>query len=384
MAENFTKLEEVPKIKRMDRRRKIFLGLGLAAVIWVSVFSGIVGGVVGYFVADRLGANLPHYFTTSSGKTIQVTSEESAVISVVDKSSPAVVSIVANGVDPFSGTLAQVGAGTGFIVRSDGIIVTNSHVVNDTSSVYTVTTNDKKSYTAKSISRDPINDVAVLKIDATNLATLPLGDSSAIKVGQSVVAIGNALGKFDNTVTAGIVSGVGRGITAADELGNQGESLEGLVQTDAAINPGNSGGPLLNLGGQVIGIDTAAASGAQNIGFAVPANTVKSILDNYLLHGKIIRPFLGVGAVIITADLAQQNNIPQGALVRSIVAGSVADKAGIQINDVITAVDGQQINANYSLAKAISTHQVGNTIEIKIWRGGNTITVHATLGEAPS
>jgi serine protease Do len=368
----------------MNRRRKIIIGTGVAAGLWSLLVAGVIGGVVGYFAASSFGNPLNRTFTALTGQTIQVTNEESAVINVVDRASPAVVSIVAKGVDPFSGNLAEQGAGTGFIVDGGGIVVTNSHVVADATSVYTVVTKDKKTYSAKSISRDPVNDVAILKIDGSNFPHLTLGDSSAIKVGQDVIAIGNALGKFDNTVTTGVVSGVGRGITATDQLGNQTESLEGLIQTDAAINPGNSGGPLLDLAGDVIGIDTAAASDAQNIGFAVPVNTVKTILTNYLKNGRIVRPFLGVGTVIITSDVASTNNLVEGALVRTVVPDSAADKAGIKAGDIITEVEGQKINQDNSLAKAISTHQPGNTITIKLWRGGDTITVRATLTEAPS
>lgn len=371
-------------ISYMDRRRKLFVGTGLLLVLWLTFFAGVVGGVVGYFVAGRFPLNNPlTTVTTSSGKTLQVTNEESAVINVVDAASPAVVSILAKGIDPFSGNLATQSAGTGFIVRGDGVVVTNSHVVSDTSSTYTVITKDKKTYPATKISRDPSNDVAVLRIEGTNFPTIKLGDSAAIKVGQSVVAIGNALGKFDNTVTSGVVSGTGRGITASDQLGQGSETLSGLIQTDAAINPGNSGGPLLNLAGEVIGINTAAASGAQNLGFAIPANTIKTILDNYLQNGKIVRAFLGVGTQTVTPDLAQTLSLPQGAYVQQIVAGSPADKAGIQRGDVITQFAGTDINESNTLAKVITGHKVGEVVAVKLWRGGNSLTVQVTLTEAP-
>lgn len=367
----------------MDRRRKILLGTGIVTLVWLMLFAGVIGGVAGYLLASKIGANLPKTFTTAAGKTVQVTSEESAVINVAQVSAPAVVSIVVKGVDPFSGNLAEQGAGTGFIVDASGVVVTNSHVVDSADSIYTVVTKDKKTYAATKISRDPINDVAVLRISGSNFPHLSFGDSQAIKVGQSVVAIGNALGKFDNTVTTGVVSGVGRRITASDQLGGNSESLEGLIQTDAAINPGNSGGPLLNLAGEVIGIDTAAASSAQNIGFAVPSNTAQTVLTNYLKNGKIIRPFLGVGTASIAKDTAILNNIPEGALVRTVQAGSAADKAGLKKNDVITQVGSQVVNEVSSLAKAISSRQVGEVVTIKIWRGGENLSLTATLTEAP-
>lgn len=367
----------------MDRRKKIFIGTGIVAAAWMMLFTGVLGGVAGFLLATRFSDNLPKTITNQSGQVIQVTDEESAIIGVVDQTSPAVVSIVVKGVDPFSGNLSEQGAGTGFIVDSSGVVVTNSHVVEDAEAIYTVVTKDKKTFTAKNISRDPVNDVAVLRIDGTNFPKLEFGDSTAIEIGQTVIAIGNALGRFDNTVTTGVVSGVGRGITATDPFGGRSESLEGLIQTDAAINSGNSGGPLLNLSGQVIGVNTAVATSAQNIGFAIPANTVRTILDNYLRNGKIIRPFLGVGTVILTKEVATLNNLPEGALVRSVSQGSAAERAGIRRNDIITELGGKKIGEENSLAKAISGHQVGETVSIKLWRAGETQTVNATLSEAP-
>lgn len=367
----------------MERSRKILIGTGIVTLFWIILVAAVVGGVTGYFVANKLQPLLPQTLTTPSGKTIQVTREESAVILVVAKASPTVVSIVAKGIDPFSGQLATESAGTGFIVSSDGVIVTNSHVVDNADSTYTVVTKDKKTYTAKSISRDPVKDLAMLRIAATGLSSLELGDSSAIRVGQTVVAIGNALGKFDNTVTTGVVSGTGRGITASDSFGGRSEALEDLIQTDAAINSGNSGGPLLNLAGEVIGINTAAASNGQNIGFAIPANTVRTVLDNYLKNGRIIRSFLGVGSRVVTKVSSQLNNIPEGALVTTVASSSAAEKAGIKRNDIITELGGQKINEDNSLAKALSTHQVGETVTVKIWRGGDTLTINAVLTEAP-
>jgi S1-C subfamily serine protease len=194
-----------------------------------------------------------------------------------------------------------------------------------------------------------------------------------VKVGETVVAIGNALGQLDNTVTEGIVSGVGREVS---------DTYEGLIQTDAAINPGNSGGPLLNLAGEVIGVNTLKLQ-AENIGFAVPSNTVKTVFDNYLKNGRIIRPFLGVATQIISKAVSQLRNIPEGAFVQSIVPGSAAEKGGVRANDIITEVAGQAISEDHSLAKAISQFKVGDRINIKLWRGGDTLTVSAILEEAP-
>lgn len=361
----------------MESGKKILIGTGIVTLIWVVLLAGMVGGMAGYFLAGKLQPFLPETLTTTTGKTIQVTKEESAIISVVDKSSPAVVSIVAKGIDPFSGNLETESAGTGFIVDQSGVVITNSHVVQSADSIYTVITKDKKTYSAKNISRDPVNDIAVLRIDGGSLPTLNLGDSSVLQVGQTVIAIGNALGKFDNTVSTGVVSGIGRSLSLSAS-----ESFEGLIQTDAAINSGNSGGPLLNLAGEVIGVNFAKAA-ADNIGFAVPAGTVKSILDNYLRNGKIIRPFLGVGTRIITKDSATLNDIPEGALVQSVSPGSAAEKAGLKKNDIITGLGGKKVGEESSLAKAISSFKVGDTVSIKLWRAGETLTVTAVLGEAP-
>lgn len=342
------------------------------------LFTATLGGFIGYFVATKFPNALPgSTTTTSTGKTIQVTKEESAIISVVDSSGPSVVSIVGKGLDPFSGNFDDQSAGTGFIVDSTGVVVTNAHVVADSENVFTIVTKDKKTYTAKSISSDPINDIAFLRIEGSNLPALVFGDSSSLKVGQSVVAIGNALGKFDNTVSTGVVSGLGRRLALSAS-----ESFEGLIQTDAAINPGNSGGPLLNLSGQVIGVNFAKA-GAENIGFAIPADTVRTILSNYLANGKIVRPFLGVGTRLITKDSAAINKIPEGALVASVSVGSAAEKAGLRRNDIITTFDGQAISEENSLAKAISSKKVGDTVVIKIWRSGDVSSVTVVLTAAP-
>lgn len=362
----------------MDHRKKIFIGTGVVAAAWMMLFTAALGGFIGYYAATKFPNALPGSVTTSSsGKTIQVTREESAIISVVDSASPSVVSIIGKGVDPFSGNFDDQSAGTGFIVDPKGVVVTNAHVVLGTENIFTIVTKDKKTYTAKNISSDPINDIAFLQIEGSNLPALALGDSSALKVGQSVVAIGNALGKFDNTVSTGVVSGLGRRLNLSAS-----ESFEGLIQTDAAINPGNSGGPLLNLAGEAIGVNFAKA-GAENIGFAIPIDTVKTILSNYLSNGRIVRPFLGVGTRIITKDSAAINKIPEGALVISVSAGSAAEKAGLRRNDIITELGGQLINEENSLAKAISSRKVGEQVLLKIWRSSETQTVSATLTEAP-
>ncbi len=348
----------------------------------------VAGGVLGYLYRVPIGNFISERFTTLEIRTTQrVVNEEDAVIEVVSEASPAVVSVVEEQtiLSPFFG--AQTGKqsiGTGFIIRSNGLILTNRHVVAEEGANYFVVTNKGIEYQVKEIHRDTVYDLAILKISASDLPTVSLGDSDQIKVGQSVVAIGNALGRFSNTVTKGVVSGIGRGITAGSSLGGETEELEDVIQTDAAINPGNSGGPLLNLSSEVIGINVAMAQGAENIGFAIPINLVKPVVEEFERVGRIIRPFLGISYYLVTEDLAEVQNLPQGAFVQRVVEGSGADKAGVKAGDVITAIDQNLIRESNSLAKVILKYKVGDTVTLKVARAGKTLTLKATLGEAPT
>lgn len=329
--------------------------------------------------------------TTSNGQTIVRTVEESTVIDVVSKASPAVVSVVAKTVsfDPTKGSVSdQQGIGTGFIIDPNGLIITNNHVVCDRTLSYSVVTKDNKTYDVKKIDFDPANDIAILKINATNLPTLTLGDSdpSLLKPGQQVIAIGNALGQFQNTVTVGVISGLGRGVTAAGSgcNGQSRETLQNVIQTDAALNPGNSGGPLLDLSGNVIGVNFATSSSAQNIGFVIPINRVKEIIDQYKQNGRIIKPYIGVGFQTIDSALAQIQGVPQGAFVRQVVSGSPADRAGIQTGDIITKLNGQALNDTNDLVSILNTLKIGQKVSVEVYRDGKTITLNITLVEAPS
>lgn len=344
--------------------------------------------VLGYLYRAPIFSFIQDRFPSIEIRTTQrVINEEDAVIEVVKNASPAVVSVVEKKVvlDFFSGPLSQKqGIGTGFIIRENGVILTNRHVVSDQDAEYSVVTADGTEYPVKEIHRDTAYDLAILKITATGLPTLTLGDSDQIKVGQSVVAIGNALGRFSNTVTKGIVSGIGRGITAGSSLEGDTEELDNVIQTDAAINPGNSGGPLLNLSSEVVGINVAVASGAENIGFSIPINSVKSAVEQFERTGKIIRPFLGVSYYLITEDAAKVQNLPQGAFVQEVTAGSGAAKAGVKAGDVITAIDGDSISEENSLAKIILKYKVGDRVSLTVVHDGKTITLKATLGESLS
>ena len=289
----------------------------------------------------------------------------------------------------------EIGGGSGFLISPDGLIVTNKHVVSDTSAEYTVLLNDSKKYVAKILARDPVLDVALIKITppiGKTFSYLDLADSSSLEVGQSVVAIGNALGEFRNTVSEGIISGLSRSITAGDNAGNS-EQLDKVIQTDAAINPGNSGGPLLDLDGKVIGINVAVVQGSENIGFALPINSVKGAINSVKQTGKIVRPYIGIRYIPVTADLKTKNNltVDYGILVQrgkdaselAVIPGSPADKAGIVENDIILELDGQKIDENQNFMNLIRNKNVGDDITLKILSKGVEKTVYLKLATAP-
>lgn len=339
---------------------------------------------------------------------IRVQSEESVVIDTVKKVGPSVVTIVEDlpvqtqgplNFGPFSifgfegptqTDPAPRNIGSGFVVSGDGLVVTNKHVVSDTSAKYQVLTSTDKTYNVERIYRDPLNDIAILKISFSKkpgeeLKPVELGDSTNLKVGQFVIAIGTALGQFRNTVTTGVISGLGRGISAGNPYEGFAEKLDNVIQTDAAINPGNSGGPLLNSSSQVIGVNTAVASSGQNIGFALPVNAIKASLDNFNKGGQFDRPYLGVSYKTLSKDVAILNDLPAGAYIDSVVLNSPAEKAGIKKGDIITHYNDKRLEKDkFELSLLISQNKVGDTINLKVWRDGKTIDVKATLGNAPN
>ena len=357
---------------------------GVGSIILLSENNGSIAKKIGITNWDNLTIPL------TETKKINV-QESSAVIDTANKVSPAVVSIVAKSQVQtiFGNTAESSSAGTGFIITSDGLILTNKHVVSETSAVYIVITADGKNYDGTIQSVDPLNDLAVVKISANGLSVVELGDSDQLQVGQWVVTIGNALGQYQNTVTAGVISAKRRDIQASDSSGSSSENLSGMLQTDAAINAGNSGGPLVDLEGQVIGINTAVASGAQGIGFAIPINAAKSAIDSIKKTGKIIRPYLGVRYLPITPDIAKANNLKYdyGALVVrgnglgqvAVVPGSPADKAGIVENDIILEINGERIDSDNSLTSLLSKYNVSDTVSLKISHDGSEKTVKVTL-----
>ena len=285
----------------------------------------------------------------------------------------------------------KVGGGSGFIVHPDGLVLTNKHVVFDPDAEYTIITADEKEYPGRVISRDPINDVAVLKIQVKGLPTARLGNSNRIELGQTVVAIGNALGMFTNTVSKGIISGLGRKISASLGQGGEIENLRNVIQTDVAINQGNSGGPLVNLEGEVIGINTAIIYGAQNIGFALPVNWAKADLEDIIKYGRIIRPYIGLRYIMLNAELQKKYTLPvdYGALVikdhvpgtEAVVAGSPAHKAGIKENDIVLEMNGHKLTDKHELADVVQTLKVGDPCEMMVMRGKETIQVKTVLEE---
>ena len=362
-------------------------------LITLTLVCGLLAGVVGSYLLIR-------YFPGSIpvSKQSVVLQESSAAVDVAKQVSPSVVSITTtsqgSGFSFFGASQSEEGAGTGIIVGANGLIMTNNHVISGANEIDVFTSDGQEYKNAKVVATDTTNDLAFIQITASGLKPATLGDSSTVQVGTEVIAIGNALGQYQNTVTQGIISGLGRPVQAGDESDDSTESLQNLFQTDAAINPGNSGGPLVDVRGNVIGIDTAVASNAQGIGFAIPINEAKKELQQVENSGSISRPFLGVDYIPITPAFASDNNLPvsSGAYVSgdqssgtpAVVSGSPADKAGLQQGDIITKVGGQAIDQNHSLSVLIDNHNVGDSVQITYLRNGKTQTVTVTLAQAPN
>jgi len=423
------------KLKTTSRRTKtkapkiwksqIFLIL-ILSIFLSSIFGFLAGAVSGSLFylevkeyLSKLNIELPlpekiiEKETIIEKEYVPQTTQEEIIISVVKDTSPAVVSVIITKyvpkyINPFEEFEELFGEhffefkvpeeteemespiGTGFIVSEDGMILTNRHVVLDTEADYTVLTNDGQRFSAKVLAKDPVQDLAVMKIEGSNpFPVVKLGDSEKLQIGQTVVAIGNALGEFQNTVSVGVISGLGRTITASG--GGIIETLEDVIQTDAAINRGNSGGPLLNLKGEVIGINTAMSLEGENIGFAIPINKAKKDIEQVKTLGKIVYPFLGVRYVIITEKIQAENNLPvdYGAWIISgtkpeqtaIFPDSAAEKVGLKEGDIILEFDGEKITTSNSLAKIIMRYNPGDKVVLKILREGKEKIVQVTLDE---
>ncbi len=371
-----------------QRRSKKALAVSVIAALLIGIL--IAGGLAGAYLVGK---------SESSGnleESRQTVVQEGEVISdVAQKAGKSVVSIVTEqeSVTSLSGrTRTSRAAGTGLIIDTNGLILTNKHVVPDgVSSVQVFTSDGTKYDNATVIGRDPLNDIAVIKVtNPKNFVVASLGDSDSVRTGQKVIAIGNALGQFQNTVTSGIISGMGRPVEAGSSDGGYSEQLSNLFQTDAAINSGNSGGPLLNFNGEVIGINTAVAADAQNIGFAIPINETKGIIDSVKTTGKVSRPYIGVQYVMLTADSAKELklSVSKGAYIStdagSVVTGSPAAKAGLKSGDVITKVNSIELNDTTSLASAVGRSKVGDTVELTVIRSGKEQKIKVTLAEAPA
>jgi len=359
-----------------------------------TLFFGFASGFIGALVAMTI-PNLNNPFITQQNQVTETIIQEGQVIAdIADEISPSVVSIKVESPSIFqsllSDTAIQQSAGTGLVLTKEGIVVTNRHVIPTTGSKINIVSSDGKSYDDVTvIDRDEINDVAFLKINSSDrFKPASLGDSNRVRVGERVVAVGNALGQFSNSVTSGIISGTGRPIVATSNEGS--ESLSNLLQTDASINPGNSGGPLVNIQGQVIGINTAIADKAENIGFSIPINDIKPLFASVIDDGRIIRPYLGVRFVTVTKELINEFDLKEdkGVLViandgAAVLPGSPADKAKIRSGDIITSIGKKDISKNYSLTTLINENKVGDGITISINRDGQKLRLTAILEEAP-
>lgn len=284
----------------------------------------------------------------------------------------------------------KIGGGSGFIVSKDGYVITSNHVVADTEANYTVIIEPHKRYPAKILSRDSISDIAILKIEGKNFPFVKMGDSSEVKLGETVIAVGNPLGEFHDTISRGIISGLSRFITAHSGFSEKTTRLKGLIQTDAAINPGNSGGPLINMNALVIGINTAMVMGAQSLGFAIPINYAKKDLEEIKKFGKIKRPFLGIRYIILNKEIAEQNNlcVSYGALIirerlgeSAVIKNSTAEKAGLKEFDIVLETNNKKITEENSLTDILQKCKVGERVELKVLRDNKEINLTLKLEE---
>lgn len=371
-----------PKKKNKAMATSIAIVLGIVVLLGL----GVGGGVLLQNSLNPINSS-PSLSSGADGN-VTITQEESSIAAVVDKVNPSVVSIVATTqTQYYYNTASGSAAGTGIIVSKDGYVMTNNHVIQNTSNISIIDSEGNKYQDVKVVGRDPLNDVAFLKISTEKEFTAAeLGNSATLRTGQQVVAIGNALGQYSNSVTSGIISGTGRPITASSESGAT-ESLTDLIQTDASINPGNSGGPLVNMAGQVIGINTAIVEDANGIGFAIPVNATKGILAGVLENGTVSRAYLGVNYLTITPDIAEQYNlrVKQGAYVYSsgstspVAKDSPAAKAGLQKGDIITKIGDQSLGQSGGLSSVMGVYRPGDKVTLTYLRGTETRTTDVTF-----
>lgn len=407
----------------MQEDRTIFI----AVVIMVAALVGALFGGVGALVvtdrldfvsqvADQFGLPLPPETAQEelAQTIVELVDQEEATISMVEAVMPSVASVVVRKplseiedyfYTPFifedetesveSGDeLIEIGGGTAFFVTGDGLLLTNGHVVSDSEAVYSIVTNEGDEYPVEVVASDVFFDLAVLQvigefIAEDQFAVAEFGDSDLISIGQTVIAIGNTLSEYRNTVTKGVVSGIGRRVVASDYFVT--EVIEEAIQTDAAINPGNSGGPLVNLFGQVIGINTAVSSSGEGIGFAIPINSAKKIVEDVIEFGRIVRPWLGVRYVMIDEDYATENELEltegarvisgSGAFDFAVIPESPADLAGLQEDDIIVSINSELITEDNDLAKVINKYSPGDAVSLEVWRQGEYTFLTTILTE---
>ena len=369
-------------------------GLSALAVVGLAVVAGILSGALSAVAISNLvrepavpTGSITESHTADNVSDVRI-DESSAVIAAVEKVAPAVVTIRSSGGGPLG---TGTGTGSGVIYDADGWILTNRHVVENASELIVIL-NDGREFTGTTYGIDTLTDLAIVKIDATDLPAAPLGTSADLEPGQLAIAIGNPLG-YENTVTTGVVSGLGRRIEASDASQTSAETLRNLIQTDAAINPGNSGGPLVNSAGQVIGLNTAVNTEAQGLGFAIPIDVAKPIMQQALDGQPLVRPWIGVYYVPIDAAVAADQNLPvdAGVLIARtdggsevVIPGSPAEAAGLQAGDIITALDGEQIDAETDLSMLILPLEPGDTITLRVLRDNSVQEIEVTLGELPA
>lgn len=389
-----TKQESSPRNNSTDKRARRIkqrrVGLVILFILSLAMFASTLVAL-GYFLAVQTRNPV-----TVEQQRQTIASEGEVIADIAEEVSPSVVSIVTEQrrtINSVYGprSLSGQAAGTGVIIDTDGHILTNKHVVPEGTSTVEVIMSDGVSYSNVAVlARDPLNDIAILKVsNPKNFKPATLGVSDDVRTGQKVIAIGNALGQFQNTVTSGIISGVGRPVEAGDQSGENIERLTNLFQTDAAINSGNSGGPLLDFNGTVIGINTAVAADAQNIGFAIPIDEVKSVINSVKETGSIQRAFLGVRFTMLTPQIARENNVSinSGAYVLdqadAVVPDSPAAQAGIKPGDVITKINNISLSAARPLDSIVGRFKIGDTVTLQISREGKNSTVRTTLSQIP-
>lgn len=384
MEENTKKVEQKEVKKAKAGTSPLVVALTSLAIVMSG--TGLVLSCISY---EKTSTPITFLGSGTDGNSANFV--EGSIADVVDKVSGSVVSIVTSTKisSYFGGSYDSSAAGTGVIVSDSGYILTNKHVVDGATSISVVLDDGTIYEDAKVAAVDPLNDIAFVKIEgATGLKVATLGDSKTISVGQQVIAIGNALGEYQNTVTSGIVSGTGRSLTATDSTGSMSERLSDMIQTDAAINSGNSGGPLVNAAGEVIGINTATSSAAENVGFAIPISSVKGMLSQLVEKGEAARAYVGTYGIEITAEVAKEYNLPvnAGAYLYSassysaILKDSPAAKAGLRDKDIITAVNGVKVGAAGSLSSLVGEYKPGDTVQLTVIREGKEIAVNVELG----